>query len=218
MKKTVCLAICLHVLICPDAWANKYKVMNFGGSWNGSEGVKVTAGNDSFTVNFDTAGSAAMCAQHFVDGVTDPFTATRIGTQVTLCHPSFTPKLQKVHISDVEQLTLKGDAQLGSNVLLEVRGTAAGGLIGFAVEDLVVLVQTRPGQTAEEVVDALAQVLDSLTPQDDLSYTYDVEFMVDDFDGPPIDSVDLGIDSLGDRDLNTIQYVSNDPGLDISRP
>src|SRR5260370_38228454 len=59
-----------------------------------------------------------------------------------------------------------------NNFLIQVRGTASGGTVVVQVQDLVAAVETQPGQTADQVVDALVLALDQITPRDDPTYTY----------------------------------------------
>lgn len=207
-------------LAAPALAAPKYKTVIFHGSWDDSGGLEVTAGDDTYTVNF-SGGTAAQCAQALVDGTTAPFTATRTGTEVRICHPDTTPKYRKVNISNtrVNSASYFGSvgATFGSTNLIETEGVAKGGNVGLIIEDLTVVVPTFPGEHAEQVVDRLMQQLDNLVPDGDITYSFGTEFTAAGFGGPPLKSVDIGIWQLGPRNLMNTQFFSNDPGLTMTQ-
>lgn len=215
------LALCLA--LAPAHAANKYKTINLSGDWTGVEGCKVTVSNgDEFTCNFGT-GNAGECAQELVDAANadaDPFTASRVGTKVTICYPDRTPKIEKVNVKNNQLCSVDaGSTEFLSTALIECRGVAiGGGLIEVEVEDLQVQILTNPGQSAYDIIEALHNAFDELVPGDDDSYAFGLEYTATGFNGPPVDSVDLGIYSMGPRNVQDGTFFrSSDPGIQLSR-
>jgi len=202
------------------AMAEKCKTFTVSGNFTGTEGVRIhTSNGDEFTCNF-TAGNAGHAAQEIVDAATPPFTASRVGTKVTICHPSRRPKVEKVNLTNKQLCSMDtGEPTALSTALVEVRGVATGGgFVGVSVEDLVAIIPTYAGQTAMQVVEEIQDTFDAQIPEGDTSYDFGLEYTAWEFYGEPIDSVDLGIESMGGRDVMTGTTVeSTDQGINVYR-
>jgi hypothetical protein len=219
------LAVLLAVS-APALGANKYKQIIFINDWTGTgEEVKVTAGGDTWTYPFTEAGTAAECAAAFAAAAPAPFTvqiASNNNRGVRICHPTDRPVVEKKQLKNYRCYSFSffndPTPAFASTNLIEVRGQAVGGgFVSLAVEDLNVMVPTLPGQTAEEVANAVVQELDAITPDDDTAYTFGTEFTVANFGDGPLDSADIGIWSLGGRDLSDTFFESTDPGILMSQ-
>ena len=222
---TACLTLglaCTIVLAPPALGAAKYKQIVFVHDWTGTgEEVKVTAGGDTWTYTFTEAGTGLECAAAFAAAAPAPFSvdiANNNPRGVRICHPTDRPSIEKKNLKNYRCYSFSyfndPTPAFASTNLIEVRGKAlGGGFVTLSVEDLFVIVPTLPGQTPQEIVDALVQELDAITPDDDPEYSFGTEFTVDFFGGGPLDSADLGIWSLGGRDLDTTFFESADPGI-----
>ena len=218
MQKFV-LVLFLLTCIATVSFSQKSRSVNARGDWSGLEGVEIKAGNDKVTVNFN-AGSAADCAQELVDGINgvNNFTASRVGTKVTITHPTNRPQICKVNISNRRLCAAAGTgSEFASENLIQIDGVAQGnGSLIIGSGTIKAFVQTMPGQTALEIAEILVQQIDDLTP-DDPFFDFGVEFSVEAFGQGPIASVDVGINDLGGIDLHQTFFESTDPGISMNQ-
>lgn len=203
----------------------KYHTYIVSGNWTGSEGMQIFVlrnKKDLMTINFN-AGSDANCAQAIVnraqmpldDGSPNPYTITRVGTKVRICHPKYSPRVLRVGIKNnvIDSSPTEG-AKLLSNNLVSFTGIAKGnGLVSITVENLVAKIHTIEGQSAEEIVSDLVDELDKITPENDTTYAYGLDFMANSLGGNPVDSINISIWSMGEKELSNILVVSTDAGI-----
>lgn len=214
------LIFTLAGFLCHPAIADTQVIEVWGPTGEGA-GLYIKAGDVIISISFPEGVTTNELAQSIWESLHGKggFTVMRAGNKLYITHNSKIT-LEKVNISNTRINSSSynnGQAQFARNNMFHLSGIAVGdGEIHLSNGDLSVSLPTFPGQTAMEIVSSLTDALHEICPDDGL-YSFGMEFCIASLNQPdiPVETVDLGIWALGDRNLRLTECTSSDSGVTV---